>query len=86
MHPSPSLHQCLVLHEIADGRVWWRGGDWWVTGARIDHKVTLQVAKLIDHGSVVHAEAGLQVTPKGEQVLVRRPLTELLERLNAPRT
>lgn len=85
MNPIPSLHQCLVLHEIADGRVWWSAGQWWVTGVYIDHKVSLQVHKLIDYGAVVHDDAGLQVTEKGEAVLARRPLSELLERLNRPR-
>lgn len=86
MNPKPSIYQCLVLHEIQDGRVFWRDGHWWDTGAYRDHKVTSQVEKLealhmiwIEHqfrGSKIH------LTTAGLNVIARRPLAEILEQLN----
>jgi hypothetical protein len=90
VNPKPSLYQCLVLHELADGKVCWRGGDWWVTGSRRDHKVTRQMNKLIELDYVqriVAMEDPSQVfiTLKGLEVLRRRTYFDLVEQLNSAR-
>lgn len=85
MNPTPSLYQCVVLHEIADGRVWQREGNWWVTGSYHDHRVTMQIGRLADLGLIeIHGPPDtvpFTVTRKGLAVLDRRPLRELIEKL-----
>lgn len=87
MNPKPSLYQAMVLHEIDEGRLKWRDGDWWVVGSYRNHKVTLQVQKLEqggfvtlwvgDSGTVISA-----ITHKGRDVLKRRPFGDLVDQLN----
>lgn len=85
MNPKPSLIQCLVLHDIDDDGVWFdvTSGRWHSTHVRND--VTVQVDILhrdgyIHIGDEVVPEVA--VTAAGFEVLDRRPLGELLERLN----
>lgn len=88
MNPKPSLYQCLVLHEIDDGRVFQRIDEawgllaWWNTGSHRDHKVTRQVEKLLELGMIDQVGDVLAVTAAGHEVLKRRPLHDLLEQLN----
>lgn len=85
MNPKPSTVQCLVLHDIADDGVWFdmTSGRWHSTHVRND--VTVQV-DILHRGAYVHISNDvipkITVTPIGKQVLDRRPLGELLERLN----
>lgn len=87
MNPTPSLYQCVVLHEINENRVFQRDGNWWVTGSYRDHKVTMQVGRLLDLGLIcptIMSDGGgnpFMITRKGLQVLDRRPLRELIEKL-----
>lgn len=88
-HPRPSLYQCLVLHEVADGRVFRRDGDWYVVGSYRDHKITQQVNKLVELKALsfevdrLGEQAYLCVTDAGKVVMDRRPLSELLEQINS---
>lgn len=88
MNPRPSLYQCVVLHEVADGRVFLRGGDWFIAGSYRDHKVTQQVRKLVELKALsfevdsLGGEAYLHVTDAGKLVMDRRPWSELLEKMN----
>lgn len=86
MNPKPSIYQCLVLHEIQDGRVFWRDGHWWDTGAYRDHKVTSQIEKLesLYMICIEEQEQGRKVllTTAGLNVIKRRPLADVLEQLN----
>lgn len=87
MNPKPSLYQAMVLHEIYEGRLKWRDGDWWVTGSYRDHKVTRQVEKLEQGGfaKLSRMDSGVviqEVTDKGKDVLKRRPLVDLVDQLN----
>lgn len=87
MNPKPSLPQVLVLHDVADDGVWFDmvTGRWHSTHVRND--VTVQVDILHRDGFVRIESSGpdssIQLTAKGEEVLQRRPLGELLERLNS---
>lgn len=90
MNPTPSLYQCLVLHEIADGRVWWSGKAWMMAGSHRDHRVTLQVEKLWAAGfiNVFDVDGAketftIEITDRGVAAMERRPLSELLEELNS---
>lgn len=86
MNPKPSLPQCLVLHDIEDDGVWFDivSGRWHSTHVRGD--VTLQVS-ILHRGAYVtissEPEPKISLTPLGRQVLQRRPLGELLERINS---
>jgi len=86
MNPRPSLVQCLVLHDIADDDVWFdvTSGKWHSTFTRGD--VTKQVSILHRDGYIsISADPvpKLRVLPIGKQVLDRRPLGELVEKLNS---
>lgn len=86
MNPKPSLPQCLVLHDIADDGVWFdmMSGRWHSTHVRND--VTLQVSILHRDAYVTisgELEPKISLTPLGRQVLARRPLGELLDRMNS---
>ncbi len=87
-NPRPSLFQCLVLHEVADGRVFARGDDWFIVGSYRDHKVTQQIRKLLELKTLsfevdrLGDEPYLHVTDAGKLVMDRRPLAELLEQMN----
>lgn len=91
-NPKPSLFQCLVLHAIFDGEVFFEGemfegGDWkaWMEGGRRYVNVTKQMGKLLDDGYVkIMVEfPGLEakLTEKGKDVVARRPLPDLMEQL-----
>ncbi len=87
MNPRPSLAQCLVLHDVADDGVWFdiTSGRWHSTHVRND--VTTQVEILHRDGFVAidstQLHSSIQITDRGHQVLQRRPLLDLLERLNS---
>jgi hypothetical protein len=91
VNPKPSLYQCFVLHELADGKVYFGiGEDWWVTGYHRDYKVTWQINKLIELGYVQRIVPPgdprfLFITLSGLEVLRRRPYTELVEQFNRRR-
>lgn len=81
---KPSLPQCLVLHDIADDGVWLDivSGRWHSTHIRND--VTLQVDILHRDGYITIVNDVIGVSASGWAALERRPLFELLERLNGP--
>jgi hypothetical protein len=87
VNPKPSLIQALTLHDIADDGVWFDivSGRWHSTHVRND--VTVQVDILHRDGYVTIVSTGpdssIQLTDKGREVLARRPLGELLERINS---
>jgi hypothetical protein len=86
MNPKPSLIQCLVLHHIADDDVWFDvvTGKWHCMFTRGD--VTVQVDILHRDGYIcISADPvpQLGILPIGKQVLDRRPLAELVEKLNS---
>lgn len=87
MNPKPSLPQCLVLHDVADDGVWFDivSGRWHSTHVRND--VTVQVDILHRDGFVriesVGTDSSIQLTAKGVEAVNRRPLAELLERINS---
>lgn len=88
MNPKPSLIQALVLHDIVDDGVWFDivSGRWHSTHVRND--VTVQVDILHRDGFIhIGDEVVPTVVPTeaGFQVLERRPLTELLEKINGGR-
>lgn len=86
MNPKPSLIQCLVLHDIADDGVWFdvTSGRWHSTHVRND--VTVQV-DILHRDGYVHITDDvvpqIVVSLSGAAVLQRRPLAELVERLNS---
>lgn len=92
MHPKPSLHQCLVLHEIAMAEVKFRGdfmdsGEWIVTRSGHDRNVTKQIEKLIDGGYVrilidFPTQLKIVLTTEGHEVIKRRPLHDVIEAVN----
>jgi hypothetical protein len=85
MNPKPSLVQALVLHDVADDGVWFDvlSGKWHSTHLAKD--VSLQMEILHRDGYIW---IGHEVVPDatltlaGVEVLSRRPLGELVERLN----
>ena len=82
MNPKPSLPQVLVLHEVADGTVWFDvvSGKWHTTYGRGDASV--QVDILHRHGYVNIVDDLITLTPLGKQVLDRRPYADVVEKLN----
>lgn len=88
MNPKPSLAQCLVLHHIADDEVWQDivSLRWHSMYGRGD--CTVQVQILLREGYVLenetHGSPLLSLTAKGREALDRRPLTEVLEKVNGP--
>lgn len=90
MTGKPSLYQGLILHHIQDDRIWLDGGHWWDAGTHHDHKVTLQVNKLIQLGLVVYkpeavphlSRNGLLVTVAGVGALAARPYKELIDKMD----
>lgn len=82
MNPKPSLPQVLVLHEVADGTVWFDmvTGKWHTTYGRSDASV--QVDILHRDGYVNIVGDLITLTPMGKQVLDRRPYAEVVEKLN----
>ncbi len=85
MSPKPSVVQCIVLHDIADDGVWFDTvlGKWQSTHLAKD--VSLQMEILLRGGYVEISDEPIplpSITPKGEEVLHRRGLSELIERLN----
>jgi hypothetical protein len=86
MNPKPSLAQCLVLHDIADDGVWFdvTSGKWHSTYLSKD--VTVQV-DLLHRDGYIYISADpvpeVAITLSGVAVLDRRPLGELVERINS---
>ena len=82
MNPKPSLIQCLVLHDIADDGVWFdlASGRWHST--HLVRDVSVQVEVLLRGAYIKIVDDQISVTPIGKLVLDRRPLGELLERIN----
>lgn len=83
MNPKPSLPQCLVLHEVADGTVWFDQvtGKWHTTYGRGDASV--QVNILHRDGYINIVDDLITLTPLGKQVLDRRPYADVVEKLNS---
>jgi hypothetical protein len=86
MNPKPSLAQCLVLHDIADDGVWFdvTSGKWHST--HLSKDVTQQVDLLHRDGYIYIGDdpvPEVSITLKGVGVLERRPLGELVERVNS---
>lgn len=85
-NPNPSLHRCLVLHQIYDGEVWWANGFWWARGSHRDHKVSGAVDWLFLHSYIrinqVNGVKSVELMADGHEVIRRRPLHDLLEALN----
>lgn len=87
MNPKPSLVQCLVLHDIADDGVWFdvTTSRWHSQHLRKD--VTVQVELLHRDGYIWlghEVVPDLVLTLSGLQVLARRALSEVLEKVNGP--
>jgi hypothetical protein len=82
MNPKPSLPQVLVLHEVADGTVWFDmvTGKWHTTYGR--GNASVQVDILHRNGYVNIVDDVITLTPMGKQVLDRRPYAEVVEKLN----
>ena len=80
--PTPSLVQAMVLHCIADDEVWFDqvSGHW--HSMFYEDKVTLQVSCLHRDGYVDIVDYAISLTEKGRRVLERRPLIELINKLN----
>lgn len=83
MNPKPSLVQCLVLHEIDDGTVWFDlvTGKWHSTYGR--GCVSVQVDILHRDGYVNIVDDQISLTPMGRQVLDRRPYADVVEKINS---
>jgi hypothetical protein len=86
VNPRPSLAQCLVLHDIADDGVWFdvTSGKWHST--HLSKDVTQQVDLLHRDGYIYISDDPVPeaaITLKGVGVLDRRPLGELVERMNS---
>jgi hypothetical protein len=86
MNPKPSLVQCVVLHDIADDGVWFdvTSGKWHST--HLSKDVTQQVSLLHRDGYIYISDDPIPevaITLKGVGVLDRRPLMELVERINS---
>ena len=85
MNPRPSLVQALVLHDVADDGVWFDviSGKWHSTHLRKD--VSTQMEILHRDGYIRIGEGPIpstELTVAGVEALGRRPLGELVERLN----
>lgn len=88
MNPKPSLIQCLVLHDIADDGVWFDvvSGKWHST--HLSKDVSLQIELLHRDGYIwISHEVvpDLTLTLAGLEVLQRRPLGDLVEKINGGR-
>lgn len=83
MNPKPSLIQCLVLHEVDDGGVWFDmvTGKWHSTYTR--GVVTVQVDILHRDGYINIVDDEVSLTPMGRQVLDRRPYADVVEKINS---
>jgi hypothetical protein len=86
MNPKPSLVQCLVLHDVADDGVWFdvTSGKWHST--HLSKDVTQQVDLLHRDGYIYISDEAVPevaITLKGVEVLDRRPLTDVVERVNS---
>ena len=83
MNPKPSLVQCLVLHEIDDGTVWFDlgTGKWYSTYTK--GVVTTQMDILHRDGYINIVDDQVSVTPMGRQVLDRRPYADVVEKINS---
>jgi transcriptional regulator of nitric oxide reductase len=82
MNPTPTDQQWLVLHMIDDGDVW-REGNLWI--AATEHgrvNVSGRVWRLIRLGLVDVKDDKLVIHPEGFDVLKRRSVYDVLERLN----
>lgn len=82
-------YQWIILWEINDtpGRVWTRDSEWFMVGTHRDHKITLQVRKLLqrDLVSLNPSRDGdlLQVTGLGREALAQRDYTKVIDRWNS---
>jgi len=81
-------YQWLILWELADspGRFWRREDDWMITGTHRDHKVTLQIEKLMGMGLIAEspdAENLLYVKAEGLRHLQLRDYMDVLNRQNS---
>lgn len=88
MNPKPSLIQALVLHDINDDGVWFdlATGRWHST--HIKNDVTTQI-NILHRDGYIHIDGDLQpqvvLTDAGFEVLERRPLGDLVEKINGGR-
>lgn len=88
MNPTPSDRQWLTLHQVDDGEIWYQGGEWWAQGTFRNTKVTSQVRRLWQLGFIKIPQALTEmikpvVTAEGMEVLKRRSVYDVLERLNS---
>lgn len=89
MNPSPSDAQWLTLYRIDEGDVWYGGdGQWWAKGDLRDAKVTAQVRRLWQLGFIKFPTELTQlakptVTAEGSEILKRRSVYDVLERINS---
>lgn len=82
-NPVPSDPQWLVLYQIDDGDVWFDGGRWRAATELGSRNVTGAVQRLYGLGLVEFRPGNkLIVNKDGVDVLKRRSVYDVLERLN----
>lgn len=81
-------YQWIILWEIDDtpGRVFCRDSDWFLVGTHRDHKITLQIKKLLQNDLVALNPSRdgdlLQITGLGKEALAQRDYMAVLNRWN----